>query len=399
MDMSSENKRRVHLPLADHQKTLEEDLWQFRNSDRQLLPPSLRRKLLIIVSQLALEILKNDEVAALRITGNLIDDIAKHIDSYKSPNVRAKAWLQQILNQLCNVSDSTIIAEFKHTAETCPYQLGRSKCDSVNSLLDSNNQIDSCAKCNISNVVIKLASELNGGKNLEILDKLNIPLAFVNSLEKTNGLNTEPFYCNVLDTNVVTTCNLSSCVYHVNYPWAKNCALIYSAKHGDEKLKNVEVAMLLELPLTYVNLTIEHTLVEMRRSSLKQAYDDGSLEQEFQQLLHTNVCACCESITKTPVIVEGIVYCSKACAIEKSPPYVRIEHMFGVGYRTVLSEAINRFGSREEAYKVLGLADIANGISLGTEDTSNLRRRTGVRPTWLTELEKRVHKKIAKISG
>lgn len=391
----------THLPVLSNAKTPEELLMSYVNGDVSLRPKVVR--LLTPLVHKEFERHSQELELTLALTAKFLNRLDDYLNSYTNEKIRVACWVREAVQvswstngNVFDSPDRSVVAQEDNTgpsydAKQCPYGVGRVACDNVNEVLPAGKRIAPCTKCNMPAVAEHLAKQ-GTQLALEQLDRLGMPLFFIRTAPPLSS--SPDFHCPVLNVDVVDECHLRGCSYHVNYPWAKNCALSYSSIH-EGTLRATEIAILLNLPVKRVERSLSTGLNILRQASLQRAYDIGELDRDFEELEHENVCVVCERFVSTPVHKDGFTYCSNSCLCERLPVYVRIERKYGNKYRTVLQHALHRFETKEEAYRALGLKYDPNAFD--PVESVQLKRRTGVRPAWLSALEKDVQRRLRQL--
>lgn len=381
----------THLPILAEPQTPEEHVWAYKQGDEKYKSRAMRTLTPLVHAEYTKKY-GDDVDAALFATSTFLNDIKTHLGSYTDPRVRLSVWVASVCRQKPAETPiaAILVPDVTFDAKQCPYKVGRKVCDAVNKTSGKRLKIAPCGACNMPEVAESFARE-SSAEALDLLDSLQMPLAFVRTAAPTVDIST---HCPVLNTDLVENCALTRCSFHVDYPWARNCALAYSHVH-ETNMKPTEIAVLLNLPVSRVEKSLNEALAAMRVAALLRAYDVGDLSRDFEEVDHPYVCCVCESWVDTPIRKEGFTYCSRPCIIRRGPAYARIERTFGNTYRAVIIHAINRFSTKEEAYSALGLT--YDERALDALEPAQLKKRTGVRPSWLGSLEQAVKLRVRRL--
>lgn len=155
-----------------------------------------------------------------------------------------------------------------------------------------------------------------------------------------------PFRCPELDIDIYKPCSVTSCAFHAEHPWARNCILYYMLRQERAHLTNNDLAFLLGSSPSALRSSVVQAMQKMRQGALKEEILKEPSLSMVTRLSPPNVCVVCESwAEKYYSEKDGLYYCSRACFQEKPPAVVRIESEFSLPIKRVLRLCTERFSA------------------------------------------------------
>jgi hypothetical protein len=167
-----------------------------------------------------------------------------------------------------------------------------------------------------------------------------------------------PFRCPELPGNIdiYLPCKISSCRFHTNNPWTRNCMLIYMDKHERRTMTNHELAFLLSIPPNDVRSRLLAALSKLRQGALHETMSQDRSEA-VTPLPVENVCIVCEMKTEDLYVEkEGYSWCSEECWELKPYIAVNLEQQFTMPIDQILQTCIQHFGSTQLMANALGIS-------------------------------------------
>ena len=166
-----------------------------------------------------------------------------------------------------------------------------------------------------------------------------------------------PFRCTELEIGIYQPCSVSSCAFHADHPWARNCILHYMVRQGRQHLTNNDLSFLLGASPTSVRSALVKALGQMRQGALKEEIRKDVGIGMMTRLQSPNVCAVCEESFQTPHwSKDGIHYCSPECHRRKPPTMIRIEKDFSLPIRRILKLCAERFATVSVMANAVGVS-------------------------------------------
>ncbi len=172
--------------------------------------------------------------------------------------------------------------------------------------------------------------------------------------DEPRSIDTEPpFHCPELDNIAIhQPCAVSSCAFHTDHPWARNCILHYLTRNMRFKdrqgpvLTNHDLSILLGASPTTIRSSLTRATVKMRQGALKEEIQKEPGVSLVTRLPAAHVCAVCEKPFEKPYLKkDSIPYCSKQCRERKPPTVIRIENEFHLPIRRLLEMCVERFAT------------------------------------------------------
>jgi hypothetical protein len=167
--------------------------------------------------------------------------------------------------------------------------------------------------------------------------------------------------------------------------------LAYTSRRSSNALSVAEISFLLKMPRAVVHRRLREALRSLRGAVLGVALGRQELEQQFDVVLQTGVCAVCGSRTPNPLPDNlhhpdlPIAYCSAPCMDCKPPALLVLEVNYGVEWKQLIRWALRRFGTVPAMTQALGvprktvlwMMDRLGDVDAVVDETeSNLRKRS-----------------------
>lgn len=139
---------------------------------------------------------------------------------------------------------------------------------------------------------------------------------------------------------VTTPCSLDKCHFHINFPTAANCLLVYMDQQKNGNYDSMEAVSLVDQTYLY-NKSFYELKKIYKRANLKikghlfrqWASERGMALFDFWPTL--KVCCCCESRIDGRAYItynKEFVYCSEECYAELPPKKLDLEVLFGLAH-------------------------------------------------------------------
>jgi len=164
----------------------------------------------------------------------------------------------------------------------------------------------------------------------------------------------DPFRCNVLGIDVYQPCSVTTCAFHTDAVWFKNCMIHYATEHKRKDGLDVkELSMLMGEPSLSIRGQIKKVMTRMRKIAVML-----EAEQQDDQVVEfsDDSCSACgnklESVYRTKY---GFTYCSEECYTTRPPVDLQIEREFSRPVQSVLAICINSFASKKAIMNTLGV--------------------------------------------
>ncbi len=165
------------------------------------------------------------------------------------------------------------------------------------------------------------------------------------------------FYCPELKITMYQPCSVTSCSFHTNNYWCRNCILVYLIKHGSNEhrakkrtyLSYNELTFLLNMPTSLLRSRLSNALKKLRSGALKTQILKSSETGLISRVLVQGVCPVCETrVPKslpTRVVKKRLTYCSPRCLEFKPPRVISLENEFNFPIERILEFCVDNFSS------------------------------------------------------
>jgi len=237
--------------------------------------------------------------------------------------------------------------------EVCDYQINKSECLKVHNLFNNTPQNCDFMDCSLINLLSFVASL----KDTEVLKNILDMLDMSHLLEVCFLRKDEKFLCPCLGY-VFIPCSVKNCDQWIDLSDFLNCGLCLhekmSGKQGELGLGIL--AYILKKDIKYTKKTLDSALKKMWKTELYKEIDP-----EFEVYHMDGFCVNCEKKLSfdNAFRVEGLVYCSQDCYLEKPPIALNLEKYLGVSFNTLVDVILKRFKGLALVSKVLGCEDIS----------------------------------------
>lgn len=204
--------------------------------------------------------------------------------------------------------------------------------------------------------------------SLVSLDNAKSAVAFIASLfpnrasmlsEKFNPLADQtPFSCPELGVEIYQPCRVSSCAFHTENDWTRNCILYYRLRQGRELLNLNELSFLTQIEVGSLRTIINKTLKGLGHGALKESIAQEQFDKRVKYLLTENICVVCEGKAqskKASLVKSGFYYCSRDCYKRKPPNVIRLEREFELPIEQLLHMCVQKFSSVKNMCNALGV--------------------------------------------
>lgn len=162
----------------------------------------------------------------------------------------------------------------------------------------------------------------------------------------------EPFFCDLISTQVVTPCKLTSCRHHTALPYIGNCL----RRVNDEDLSLVAAAFYLGIPQDKAQTFYTNAMRKMRFLLVQKALSNGYIKKSRE--FNRKQCIRCGALFNSPIVKwnYGLGYCSKSCKKAKPSIIVGIEYEYGADFVSLLHWCSKTFADMTILAETLGIS-------------------------------------------
>lgn len=187
--------------------------------------------------------------------------------------------------------------------------------------------------------------------------------------------NSNQYTCSVMQTLVVSPCEIANCKYHVDRDSYMNCLLILS-NEKEMRLSATAVALGISEKDVY-NLKLS-AFRKMRQSVVSIAKENEDLSAQFVFLKTEKVCGVCEKTMQgSPFYTEGgVSFCSLDCCQARPISHTILESRFGIDAGYLIRWIVNNFDDLEAAAQSLCFPVSVLTNAMNSSSTSNSNERT-----------------------
>ncbi len=168
-----------------------------------------------------------------------------------------------------------------------------------------------------------------------------------------------PFRCPELGIDIYQPCKVSSCTFHTDNHWTRNCILFYRLKQDRDVLNINELAFLLNRDVGSLRTQLNKAFRFLGQAALQETIERDYLDQQVELPKRSLFCGACGKKVGTgrkAVRKSGFVYCNRDCAQERPPAVLKVERIFAVPLEELLEICLHRFSSVRNMCAALGIS-------------------------------------------